>query len=102
MKAAHKRARKCLDRVREIIRLRHYVPSTEKTCVFWIRRYILYQHKRHPRRYQVLSELRAQMSNDELFRLVAEIVRDPSDPLFDTAIHELAWSRRPKAKPLVL
>ena len=52
--------------------------------------------------YQVLSELGSQMSNDELFRLVAEIVRDPSDPLFDTAIHELAWSRRPKAKPLVL
>jgi hypothetical protein len=38
-----------LDQVREILRLRHYSRSTEKTYVFWIRRYILFHHKRHPR-----------------------------------------------------
>lgn len=37
-----------LDRVREAIRARHYSPRTEKTYVFWIRRYVLFHRKRHP------------------------------------------------------
>lgn len=41
--------KKLLDQVREIIRLKHYSRSTEKTYVFWIRRFILFHQKRHPR-----------------------------------------------------
>lgn len=37
-----------LDRVREAIRARHYSYRTEEAYVSWIRRYILYHHKRHP------------------------------------------------------
>jgi len=37
-----------LDRVRELIRTRHYSPSTEKAYVGWIRRYVLFHGKRHP------------------------------------------------------
>ena len=37
-----------LDRVRQTIRMRHYSPSTEKTYIHWIRRFILYHRKRHP------------------------------------------------------
>jgi integron integrase len=48
MDPPQKPAKKLLDRVREILRLRHYSRSTEKTYVFWIRRYILFHHKRHP------------------------------------------------------
>ena len=44
-----KPAKKLLDQVREIIRLKHYSPRTEKTYVGWIRRYILFHNKRHPR-----------------------------------------------------
>ncbi len=36
-----KPAKKLLDQVREIIRMKHYSPRTEKTYVGWIRRYIL-------------------------------------------------------------
>jgi integron integrase len=38
-----------LDRVREAIRVRHYSYRTEQQYVGWIRRYILFHGKRHPR-----------------------------------------------------
>src|SRR2546422_3307327 len=38
-----------LDRVREAVRARHYSRRTEKAYVAWIRRYILFHGKRHPR-----------------------------------------------------
>jgi integrase len=38
---------KLLDHVREAIRTRHYSHRTEEAYVRWIRRYILFHHKRH-------------------------------------------------------
>jgi integron integrase len=38
-----------LDRVRAEIRLRHYSGRTERAYVEWIRRFILFHDKRHPR-----------------------------------------------------
>ncbi|MEE9219267.1 MAG: integron integrase [Acidobacteriota bacterium] len=38
-----------LDRVRRAIRVRHYSRRTEQSYVGWIRRFILYHRKRHPR-----------------------------------------------------
>lgn len=43
------RPKKLLDRVRDTIRLKHYAYRTEETYVQWIRRYILFHDKRHPR-----------------------------------------------------
>jgi integron integrase len=40
---------KLLDQVRGAIRARHYSRRTEEAYVFWIRRYILFHNKRHPR-----------------------------------------------------
>jgi integrase len=37
-----------LDRVRGAVRVRHYSPRTETAYVAWIRRFILFHHKRHP------------------------------------------------------
>ncbi|CAN5424782.1 integron integrase [soil metagenome] len=42
-------APKLLDRVRLAIRSRHYSRRTEEAYVGWIRRYILFHRKRHPR-----------------------------------------------------
>jgi len=39
---------KLLDQVREAIRTRHYSFRTEEAYVGWIRRFILFHHKRHP------------------------------------------------------
>jgi len=38
-----------LDQVRQAIRLRHYSRRTDKAYVDWIRRFILFNDKRHPR-----------------------------------------------------
>ncbi len=37
-----------LDQVREAIRSRHYSPRTEKAYIFWIRRFIVFNGRRHP------------------------------------------------------
>ena len=38
-----------LDRVRATVRARHYSRKTEKAYVAWIRRFIVFHGKRHPR-----------------------------------------------------
>jgi len=43
------KAKKLLDQYSEFIRNRHYSLRTEKTYVGWVREYILYHNKRHPR-----------------------------------------------------
>lgn len=40
---------KLLDRMREAIRRRHYSYRTEETHVHWVRRFIHFSGKRHPR-----------------------------------------------------
>ena len=42
------KAARLLDRVRAVVRARHYSRRTEKAYVAWIRRYILFHGKRHP------------------------------------------------------
>ncbi len=41
--------KKLLDQVRELIRRKHYSIRTEQAYVLWIKRYILFHNKRHPR-----------------------------------------------------
>src|SRR4051794_9964319 len=41
--------RRLLDQVRDVIRVRHYSLRTEQTYVQWIRRFVLFHGKRHPR-----------------------------------------------------
>jgi integron integrase len=40
---------KLLDQVREAIRMRHYSVRTEEAYINWIKRFILFHGKRHPR-----------------------------------------------------
>ncbi len=40
---------KLLDQVRQAIRTRHYSLRTEEAYVQWIKRFILFHHKRHPK-----------------------------------------------------
>lgn len=40
---------KLLDQVRIVARLKHYSLSTEKAYVGWIRRFIIFHHKQHPK-----------------------------------------------------
>ena len=38
-----------LDQLRVSIRMKHYSPRTEKSYVHWIKRFIIFTGKRHPR-----------------------------------------------------
>ena len=44
-----RRAKKLLDQYGEFLRNRHYSLRTEKTYIGWVRQYILFHNKRHPR-----------------------------------------------------
>ena len=43
------KGKKLLDQYRDHIRLKQYSPRTEKTYIQWVREYILYHNKRHPK-----------------------------------------------------
>ena len=53
---------KLLDRVREAVRVRHYSRRTEEAYVGWIRRFIVFHGKRHPR-YMGEQEVTAFLSS---------------------------------------
>ena len=41
--------KKLLDIVRETIRFKHYSLSTERTYIHWIKQYIFFHNKKHPK-----------------------------------------------------
>jgi len=43
------RPKKRLDQVRDAIRVKHYARNTEQAYVYWIKKYILFHKKRHPK-----------------------------------------------------
>ena len=59
-------APRLLDAVRAEIRLRHYSYRTEKAYVDWIRRFILFHRRRHPR----------QMGGDEVRDFLSHLAND--------------------------
>ena len=51
-----------LERVRQVVRLKHFSPKTEKSYLYYIKDFILFHHKRHPREMGV-TEIRAYLSH---------------------------------------
>jgi len=104
--------KKLLDQVRDAIRLKHYDYSTEKTDVYWAKRFVLYHNKRHPLEmgekeigefltYLTAEENVAALTQNQtlsaLLFLYREVLRKDLDlPL------ELVWAKRPKHLPTVL
>lgn len=46
---APSKGKKLLDQYRDQIRIKQYSPRTEKTYIHWVREYILFHNKRHPK-----------------------------------------------------
>ena len=67
---------KLLDRVRDKIRLKHYSIRTEQAYVDWIRRFILFHHKRHPAEMGA-SEVEAFLTHLAIKSKVAASTRNP-------------------------
>lgn len=61
---------KLLDQVRERLRVKHYSLRTERVYVEWIRRFILFHNKRHPRD-MAASEVEAFLTHLAVGRSVA-------------------------------
>ena len=56
-------APRLFDQVRDAIRRRHYSPRTEQTYLHWIKRFILFSGRRHPR----------EMGADEVTRFLSDL-----------------------------
>jgi len=106
------RPKKLLDHVRDAIRLKHYARHTEQAYVTWIKRYIFFHHKRHPKdlgaaeieafltHLAVQQKVAASTQNQALSALLSlyrDVLRQPLDGPID-AIR----ARKPKRLPTVL
>jgi hypothetical protein len=48
--------KRLLAQVHDLIRLKHYSLSTEEAYVNWVKRYIIFHHKRHLREMGVVEQ----------------------------------------------
>ena len=46
---SHKKPRKLLDQVSDVMRVKHYSIRTERSYISWIKRFILFHDKKHPK-----------------------------------------------------
>ena len=101
-----------LDLAREVIRRRHYSYRTEKTYLEWMKRFILYSGKRHPRELGAIEvtaflnylamkrRVAAATQNQALAALLfhyKEVLAEPL-PWLDEVVH----AKRPVRRPTVL
>jgi integrase len=101
-----------LDQVRDAVRVRHYSHRTEEQYVFWIRRYILFNRKRHPGELGAV-EVEAFLSSLAVHQNVAAATQNQAlaAVLFlyrHVLKQDLPWldnivkARKPRRLPLVL
>ena len=101
-----------IDRVRAAIRLRHYSLRTEHTYVDWIRRFVRFHDRRHPRdmaapevtafltHLAVVGNVAASTQNQALAALLF-LYRDVLGVELPW-LNEIVRSKRPKRLPVVL
>ena len=51
----HTQPPKLLDKVRHVLRTKHYARSTEEAYLYWIKRFIFFHNKRHPQQVNTLE-----------------------------------------------
>ncbi len=105
-------AKKLLDQVREVIQLKHYSRKTEKSYVGWIKRFILFHSKRHPREmgkaeieayltYLAQDRKVAAATQNQAFNAILFLYRNVLQVELDGAI-DAVRARRPARLPTVL
>ena len=107
-----KKPAKLLDQVRQKIRFLHYSRKTEQAYVHWIRRYILFHGKRHPKemgaeeisgflnylvnRENIAASTQNQALNALMFLYKQVLNMEPDD------LPQYQYARKPKRLPVVL
>lgn len=104
---------KLLDQVQELLRIKHYALRTEEAYINWIRRFILFHNKRHPRdmgtpeirtflaHLAIEENVAASTQNQALAAIIflyRELLHQELDPLDLDAIR----AQKPKRLPTVL
>jgi hypothetical protein len=89
---------KLLDQVRQKLRLRHYAMRTEEAYIDWIRRYILFHHKRHPREMEG-REVEAFLTHPVVERCVAASTPKSGARRFAVPASQGARLRAPTTRP---
>jgi integrase len=104
--------RKLLDHVRDVLRVNHYLVRTEEAYVGWIRRFILYHNKKHPREMGALEvelylthlavgeKVSTNTQKQALNALVFLYHRVLQKPLGQ--FRDISRPKRPQRRPLVL
>ena len=103
---------KLLDQVRHKPGAKHYSIRTEEAYVGWIRRFILFHEKRHPREMgekeisailthlAVQGEVSASTQNQELCALIFLYGEIPEQDL--DKFQNVVWAKKPAKLPVVL
>ena len=106
------KATRLLDQVREVMRYHHYSIRTENSYASWIKRYVLFNDKRHPKEMgkteieRFLSHLAinrdvAVSTQSQAFNAIVFLYKHVLDmPVADDI--EAVRSRKPKRMPTVL
>jgi integron integrase len=101
-----------LDQLRSRIRYRHYSRSTEASYVQWVRRYILFHEKRHPREmgaaevaaflnYLVLKQHVSASTQNQALNAIMFLYKHVLEIELET-LPEFTLARKPKRLPVVL
>jgi integron integrase len=106
------RPKRLLDQVRDAIRLKHYSIRTEESYVTWIKRYILFHNKRHPKEMTIteieafLTHLAVQQNvaastQNQALSALLFLYRDVLKTPLDLPIDAIR-AKKPKRLPTVL
>ena len=101
-----------LERVRQVIRRKGYSYKTEKSYVGWIKRFILYHDKRHPRHMgpeeieRFLTHLAVDLNvaastQNQALQAILFLYREVLERPIDTELNYL-YAKRPRRLPIVL
>ncbi|MCJ7824379.1 MAG: integron integrase [Anaerolineales bacterium] len=104
--------KKLLEKVRDSLRIKHYAYKTEKQYIYWIRRFILFHNKSHPRNmgkteieafltHLATKELVAASTQNQALNAIAFLYKNVLDLPFDFSLQNVR-ARRPKRLPTVL
>jgi integron integrase len=104
-------AKKLLEQARDILRTKHYSYRTEETYIDWMRRYIVFHHKRHPGEMGAV-EIQAFLTHLATERNIAASTQNQALSavlfLYREVLHKeiesvpLASAKRPERLPTVL
>lgn len=103
---------KLLDQVRQTLRLKHYALSTEETYLDWIKRFILFHHKRHPKdmgrpeieaflTHLAVHENVAASTQNQAYSALLFLYREVLQQELDGPINALR-AKKPRRLPVVL